>query len=74
MTATSRTDLNVDQDENDEIRDVENFEDGDIAASRPNFDRQLHTHHKHVYVEQRKVTLCPNSWIFSTHLKTQPLL
>ena len=36
MLASSRLDLNVDQDTDDEIRNVENFEDGDFPALRPN--------------------------------------
>ena len=34
-TASSRVDLNIDQDRNDETRNVENFEDGDVPAFRP---------------------------------------
>ena len=37
--------LNIDQDRNDETRNVENFDDGDSPVSRSKYDRQLHTHH-----------------------------
>ena len=48
MLASSRMILNIDQDRNDETRYVENFEDGDFPALRPNCDRQAHAHHNHV--------------------------
>ena len=38
MTASSRTDLSINQDGNDEIRNGENFEDGDFPALRLNHD------------------------------------
>ena len=44
MSASSRLDLNVDQDGIDETRDVENFEDGDFPALKHNYDRRAHTH------------------------------
>ena len=44
--ASSRLDLIVDRDRIDENRDIENFEDGDFPALRPNYDRQAHAHHK----------------------------
>ena len=45
MSASSRLHLNIDQDRNDETRDVENFEDGDFPALTHNYDRRAHTHH-----------------------------
>ena len=45
MSASSRVDLNIDEDRNDETRNVGNFEDGDFPASRPNYDRKAHAHH-----------------------------
>ena len=46
MSASSRLDLDVDQDRNDETRNVENFYDGDFPAIKPNYDRRAHTHHR----------------------------
>ena len=46
MTASSRTDLNIDQDRNDETGSVENFEDGDFPALRPNCDWQAPKRHR----------------------------
>ena len=45
MSASSRIDLNVHQDRNDETRNVENFEDGNFPALRLNYDRRAHNHH-----------------------------
>ena len=45
MTTSSRTELNIDQDMNDETRNIENLENGDFPVLRPNHDRQTHTHH-----------------------------
>ena len=45
MYASSTVDLNIDQGRNDETRNVENFEDGDLPALRPNYDRIAHVHH-----------------------------
>ena len=45
MSAYSRLDLNINQDRDDETRSVENFEDGDFPALRPNCDRRPHAHH-----------------------------
>ena len=45
MWASSRIDLNVDQDGNDETRNVENFENGDFPALRRNYDRRAYAHH-----------------------------
>ena len=44
VPTTIRVDLNVDQDRNDDTRFVENFEDGDFSALRPNYDRIAHAH------------------------------
>ena len=38
MSASSRLDLNLEQGGNDETRNVENFEDGDFSAWKPNYD------------------------------------
>ena len=54
MSASSSVDLNIDQDRNGEVRNVENFEDSDFPALRPNYDRQAHTHH--------------NNWNFMVHI------
>ena len=43
--SSSWTDLNVDQNRNDETCIVQNFEDSDFSALRPNYDRRAHTHH-----------------------------
>ena len=45
MSASSRLDSNVDQDRDDETRNVEKFEDVDFPALRPNYDRRTHAHH-----------------------------
>ena len=45
MMASSRTDLNVNQNSNDETLNSENLEDGDSPSSRSNFDWHPHTHH-----------------------------
>ena len=60
MLAFSRLDLNVDQDRNDETRNVENFEDGNFLALKPNYNRQAHGHHMHFFVS-------------SPHFNTPPL-
>ena len=48
MSASSLIALNFDQDRNqdifDQTRNVENFEDGDFPALRPNYDRRTHAH------------------------------
>ena len=56
MSASSRLDLNVDQDRNDETRNVENFEDGDFAASRPNYDRRANAHHSKFFTVPRSLS------------------
>ena len=45
MSASSRLDLNMEQDKIDENRNIENFEDGDFPALRHSCDRRAHTHH-----------------------------
>ena len=45
MSAFSRIVLNVNQDRNDDTRNVENFEDGDFPALRPNSHRRAHALH-----------------------------
>ena len=47
-SASSRLDLNIDQERIDETRDNENFEDGDFLAIRHNYDRQAHAHHSQI--------------------------
>ena len=49
MSASSRLDLNIDQDRIDETRDFENFEDGYIPALRPNYDLRAQAHHKYCF-------------------------
>ena len=44
-SASSRLDLNIDQDRKDETRDFEKFQDGNFPVLRTNFDRQSHAHH-----------------------------
>ena len=44
-SASSRLDLNINQNSIDQTRDIENFEDGDFPALRPNYDRQAEAHH-----------------------------
>ena len=46
-SASSRLDLNNDEDRIDETRDIETFEDRDFPALRPNYDRQAHTQHRY---------------------------
>ena len=47
-SAFSRLDLNVEQDEKDETRDIDNSEDRDFPATRLRYDRRAHTHHKDI--------------------------
>ena len=44
MSASSRLNLNKNQDKNDDTRNGENFVDGDFLALRPNYDRRAHAH------------------------------
>ena len=48
MMASSRTNLNINQNNNDETRYSENFEDGDYLALRTNHDWKMHIHHSHL--------------------------
>ena len=43
--ASSRLDLNIEKDEIDETRDLDNSEDGDFPETRLNYDRRAHAHH-----------------------------
>ena len=45
MTESSRADLNVDQNRNDEPPNAESFEDGEFQALKRNYDRQSLTRH-----------------------------
>ena len=45
-SASSRLDSNIEQDEIDETRDIDNSEDGDFPATRLNYDRRAHAHHR----------------------------
>ena len=49
MAASSRADVNIDQDKNDETRNDQSFEDGYFTPLRPNNDRQSHTHHNNIH-------------------------
>ena len=54
MLASSRLNLDVDQDRNDESRNVENFEDGDCPALKPYYQRQLQAHHSYQTNRQKR--------------------
>ena len=45
MSGSSQTDLNIDENRNDQTCNVENFEDGEFLALRPQYDRDVHAHH-----------------------------
>ena len=45
MSASSRIDFNVEQDGNDETRNVGNFEDGEFPILKSNYGRRAYTHH-----------------------------
>ena len=45
MSASSRLDLNANQDRNDETHIEGNFEDGDFSALRFNYDWKAQAHH-----------------------------
>ena len=60
MSASNRIDSNVDQHRNEETRNVENFEDGDFPALRPNYDRRAHAHHRYGFT----------NWMFRSLLKS----
>ena len=44
MSASSRLDLNIEQERNVETRNVGNFEEGDFPVLRPIYDRRAHAH------------------------------
>ena len=44
-SASSRMGSNIEQDEIDGTREIDNSEDGDFPAIRFNYDRKAHTHH-----------------------------
>ena len=45
MSASSRLDLNIDQERTDKTRDIENFEDEDFPGLRPHYDRRAPAPH-----------------------------
>ena len=45
LSVSSRVDLNIDQERNDETRNIENFEIGGFLAFRRSYDRQTRAHH-----------------------------
>ena len=47
MSASSRLDLDNELNNNDETRNNENFEDGDLPVLKPNYDRRAHAHHRY---------------------------
>ena len=58
MSASSRLDLNTNQNRNDEIRNEEDFEDGDFPALRPKYDRRAPTHHSCIFEVPPHVPRC----------------
>ena len=73
-TASSRADLNIDQDGNDETCSVEHFEDGDVLTLRPNYERQSHTHHRLLWKRysngkqiERCGSQCYQGWCWSSN-------
>ena len=46
MSASSRLYLDNKLNRNDETHNIEDFEDGDFPALKPNYDRRAHAHHK----------------------------
>ena len=52
VTASGRTDLNINQDRNDETRNSENFGDGNFPALRPDLEKETHTHHSLFFYSQ----------------------
>ena len=52
MSASSRLDLNTNQDRNDETRSEENSDDGDFPALRPNNCRRALAHHSFLFVSK----------------------
>ena len=47
-SASSWLKLNIEQDEIDETRDIDNSEDGDFPSTRLNYDRRAHAHHSRI--------------------------
>ena len=60
MSASSRSDVNVDQDKDEETRNVENFEEGDFPALRPNYDRSALARHRKTSLDYKKTILFLN--------------
>ena len=50
MSASSRLDLDNELNRNDETRNDIDFKDGDFLASKLNYDRREHAHHKYLFV------------------------
>ena len=46
-SASSRLDLNIEQGEIDEARDIDDSEDGEFPATRFNYDWRAYAHHNH---------------------------
>ena len=57
-SASSRLDLNIDQDSIDETRDIENIEDGDFLELIRNYDRQAHAHHNWMIINSVSLIEC----------------
>ena len=55
MSAFSRLDLNTSQHRNDETRSEENFEDGDVPAINPNYDRRTQAHHSNYHISKNEI-------------------
>ena len=64
MAASGRLDLNVNQDRNDETRNVENFEDGEFPAWRPNYDRRANAHHRKFFTVPRSLSCSVFYYLF----------
>ena len=61
MSTSSWLDLDNELDRNDETRNNEDFEEGDLPVLRPNYDRRAHMHHskgwnKSVYLEVQQTS------------------
>ena len=75
MMASSRTDLNFDQNRNDETRDVEIFEKNVFPELSPNHDRQSHSHHSALLeITADGLTFCSFTSISSSPFKCNCLL
>ena len=46
MSGPNQLDLNIEQGRNDDIRNVEKFDDSELPVLRPNYERRAHAHHK----------------------------